>query len=102
MAQVVSRRPLTAEVWVHASVSSCEICGGQSGTRTSFSLSSSIYPCQYHSTIPLHTHHLGMNKRPVSDHTSETASPIDMNNSNSHYKKTPEDGRIGLKHIVTY
>jgi hypothetical protein len=29
MAQVVSRRPLTAEAWVHALVSPCGICGGQ-------------------------------------------------------------------------
>jgi hypothetical protein len=52
MAQVVSRRPLTAE----ARVNPCRICGGQSGTVTGFSLSSSVFPCQYHSTVALQTH----------------------------------------------
>jgi len=28
-----------------------EICGGQSGTERNFSPSTSIFPCQYHSTI---------------------------------------------------
>jgi hypothetical protein len=47
MVQVVSRRPLTAEARVHARVNPCGICGGQSGTGTGFSLSSSIFPCQH-------------------------------------------------------
>jgi hypothetical protein len=46
MAQVVSRRPLTAE----ARVNPYGIFGGQSGTGTGFSPSSSVLPCQYHST----------------------------------------------------
>jgi hypothetical protein len=41
MAQTVSRRPLTAEAGVRARVNPCGICGGQSGTRTGFSPSSS-------------------------------------------------------------
>jgi hypothetical protein len=56
MAQVVSRRPLTAEAWVRAQVNSCGICGGQSGTGTGFSPSSSFFPCQDHPTVVLQTH----------------------------------------------
>jgi hypothetical protein len=56
MAQVVSRRPLTAEARVRARVNQCGICGGQSGTGTGFSPSSSAFPCQYHSTVALQTH----------------------------------------------
>jgi hypothetical protein len=52
MAQVVSRRPLTAE----ARVIPCRICDGQSDTRSGFSPSFSGFPCQYHSTAALHTH----------------------------------------------
>jgi hypothetical protein len=46
MAQV-SRRPLTAEARVRARINPCGICGGQSGSGTGFSLSSSVFPCQY-------------------------------------------------------
>jgi hypothetical protein len=56
MAQVVSRRPLAAEALVRARVNPCWICGGQSGTGTVFSPSSSVFPCQYHSTVVLQTH----------------------------------------------
>jgi hypothetical protein len=55
MAQLVSRRPFTAESRVRA-LNPCGISGGQSGTGTSFSRSSSVFPCEYHSTIVLHIH----------------------------------------------
>jgi hypothetical protein len=56
MAQVVSRRPLTAEAQVCAQVNQCGICGGQSGTGKGFSPSSSVFPSIYHSTVALQTH----------------------------------------------
>jgi hypothetical protein len=56
MAQVVSRRPVTAEARVRARVNPCGICGGQSGTGTGFSPEFFGFPCQYHSTVALQTH----------------------------------------------
>jgi hypothetical protein len=50
MVQAVSRRPLTAEARVRSRASPCGICGGQSGTGTGFSPSTSVLPCQFHST----------------------------------------------------
>jgi hypothetical protein len=48
MAQALSRRPLTTDARVRSRVSTCGICGGQSGTETGF-------PRQFHSTVaPLH------------------------------------------------
>jgi hypothetical protein len=54
MAQALRRRPLTAEAQVRARAIPCKICGGQSGTGSS--LNSSVFPCQYHPTMALHTH----------------------------------------------
>jgi hypothetical protein len=50
MAQAVSRRPLTAEAWVRSWVSACGISGGQSGTGTGLSPSTSVFSCQFYST----------------------------------------------------
>jgi hypothetical protein len=50
MAQAVSRRPLTAEAQFRSRVGPCGIYGGQSDTGTGFSPSTSVFPCQFHST----------------------------------------------------
>jgi hypothetical protein len=42
MTQAVSRRPITTEATVRTWVSSCEICGGQSGTETGFPVNISM------------------------------------------------------------
>jgi hypothetical protein len=55
MAQASNSWPLTAEARVSAPVNPCEICGGQSGTGTGFSPSSSVLPCHYRSAMALHT-----------------------------------------------
>jgi hypothetical protein len=55
IAQVVSHQPLNAKTQVCAWASLCGICGRQSVTGASFSLTSSVFPCQYHSTVALHT-----------------------------------------------
>jgi len=43
IAQAVGLWPLMAEVWVRSQVSPCGICGGQYGTRSSFSPSTSVF-----------------------------------------------------------
>jgi hypothetical protein len=56
MAQVISRRPLTAEDRVRTRVNPCGIYGGQSVTGSGFSPSSSVFPCQYIIPVALQTH----------------------------------------------
>jgi hypothetical protein len=50
MGRAVSRRPPTADARVQSQVSPCGLCDGQSGTGTGFSQSTSVFPCQFHST----------------------------------------------------
>jgi hypothetical protein len=54
-AQAVSCWPLTAEARLRSWVSPCGIYDGRSGTGTVL-LRVLQFPCQYHSTVPLHTH----------------------------------------------
>jgi hypothetical protein len=60
MAQAVSRRHLTADIWVQSVTSPCEICGGRSDTGTGFCsrTSVSIIP-------PMFDNHLYLNTTPV-------------------------------------
>jgi hypothetical protein len=51
MAQAVSRRALNAEDRVRSRVSPRGICGGRSGTGTCFTPNTSVFPCQFHSTV---------------------------------------------------
>jgi hypothetical protein len=56
MPQAIRHRSLTAETGFGARINQCGICGGQSGTGTGLSSSSSVLTCQYNSTAVLHTH----------------------------------------------
>jgi hypothetical protein len=55
-ASVVSGRPVTAEARFRARVSPCAMCGGQSGTRTGFFSSSSVFSSKYNSAVASHNH----------------------------------------------
>jgi hypothetical protein len=55
MARAVSRRPLTAETPVRARVSPWVACGGQNSTGIHcHSVTFSVFPCKYHSTVAFH------------------------------------------------
>jgi hypothetical protein len=63
MPQAVSSRALTAQARVCTWVSLCRICGGQSGTGTEFSPSSSVFRCQFnHPWLCIFIYHLGYEK----------------------------------------
>jgi hypothetical protein len=47
---VVTYRPLTMEAWVQFQANPCGICGEQNVIGTDFFLSTSVFPCHYHST----------------------------------------------------
>jgi hypothetical protein len=67
---------LTAESRVHTRFNPCGMCGGQSGTGADFSPTTSVFTCQYHSTVALHTHIIwGMNNMSVSGSSLETLTP---------------------------
>jgi hypothetical protein len=51
MAQAVSRRPLTAAAWVRAQVNPVGFVVDKVAVGQVFSPSSSLFPCQYHSTV---------------------------------------------------
>lgn len=50
MAEAGTCRPVTARARVQCRAISCQICGGQIGSGTGFSSSTSVYSNQYHPT----------------------------------------------------
>jgi len=50
MAGAFSRWHVTAQARVRSLASQCEVCFGSSGNDTGFSLCTSLFPYQYHST----------------------------------------------------
>jgi hypothetical protein len=73
MDQAVSHLPLAAEAQVRDRVNPCGICGGQSGTGTGFTPTSSFFLCLYHSAVALQTHIIWrVNNMSASGISSET------------------------------
>jgi len=82
MAQAVSRQPLIAEAQIRSRDSQCGIYNELIGTGTGSYPSSSVFPCQYHSTLAPYSYiTLAMKNGPVGGRSSETQShSIDVNN----------------------
>jgi len=53
--QVASHWLLNREAWVQSQASPCRICDWQSGNGARFTPSTSIFPCEYHSTKSLYS-----------------------------------------------
>jgi hypothetical protein len=56
MAQIISRRPLTAEAPIRARFNPCGICGGQSGTGAGFFPEFVGFPLSIYIISPSHSH----------------------------------------------
>ena len=55
IAQEVRRRSPTSEAWFRSQHNPCEIFGGQSSTGTGICPSTSVFPCQHHSTSAVYS-----------------------------------------------
>ena len=67
------------EARVRSQVSSCEMYGGQSGTGTGFTPSTSFFPCEYHSTIASYS----SSPARCSSQNNERAKPGNLSKSNA-------------------
>jgi hypothetical protein len=72
------------EIQVHAWVNPYRNFDGHIGTGTGFSLSSSVFPCQYHSTMTPYSCILWeINSRLSVTAVQRQSQPINMNNMNN-------------------
>jgi hypothetical protein len=82
MAQAVSRRPFTAEILAQAQSVHLGFVVDEGAVEQVCVRSSSVFSCQHHSTLALHTHTSTGDE--LCGRSSETYShPIDMNNKKS-------------------
>ena len=89
MAQADSRRNLTMDARIQSQARPCEIRGERSGTRTAVSPSTSVLPCQHHSTGAPHSfiHSFIYDRRHISAIDSEINKLKHISNS---FKRLPE------------